>query len=161
MLRLDTAGPEQLQRLRADAAAAFGPLMLGEALKRLCETRGSACLDEFEKSLVDRIEESEAAAGAEELKELAIEQLHVAVSEARDFPHGKQPLESPSARRAKGRSEETGTLEEQLQSGLEDSFPASDPPAVVSTAIPGGTKKLRGVEEELRRKRLAQTKPEE
>ncbi len=33
---------------------------------------------------------------------------------------------------------DTGTLEEQLDQGLEDSFPASNPVSVTSTAIPKG-----------------------
>lgn len=61
-------------------------------------------------------------------------------------------IEDIASRRTAGRSEEPDTLEEQLQSGLEDSFPASDPPTVISTAIPGG-KKLVGTEEVLRRMR--------
>ncbi len=32
-------------------------------------------------------------------------------------------------------------LEEELEEGLEDSFPASDPVSVVSTAIPGSPRK--------------------
>jgi hypothetical protein len=32
-------------------------------------------------------------------------------------------------------------LQEELDEGLEDSFPASDPPSVTSTAIPGGPAK--------------------
>lgn len=43
-------------------------------------------------------------------------------------------------RRTPGRSEDPAILEEQLSEGLEDTFPASDPPAVVSTAIAGGCK---------------------
>jgi hypothetical protein len=35
-------------------------------------------------------------------------------------------------------------LEEQLAQGLEDTFPASDPPTVTSTAIPGGCTKQAG-----------------
>ena len=50
------------------------------------------------------------------------------------------PPEDLSARRTPGRSEVPETLEEQLQKALEDSFPASDPPAVTSTAIAGGCK---------------------
>jgi hypothetical protein len=65
----------------------------------------------------------------------------------------KQPLEKIDGRRTSGRSEEARTLEDQLQAGLEDSFPASDPPAVVSTAIPGGAKKLVGTDEVLRQQR--------
>src|SRR5690606_24436094 len=59
------------------------------------------------------------------MKELAIEQLFAAVKEVRANPDNKQPLEDLAARRAKGRSEQPDTLDEQLQSGLEDTFPAS------------------------------------
>ena len=40
--------------------------------------------------------------------------------------------------RAKG---DKGNLEEQLNEGLEDTFPASDPVATTTTAIPAGTPK--------------------
>lgn len=33
---------------------------------------------------------------------------------------------------------DTGTMEEQLEQGLEDSFPASDPVSVTVSSIPGG-----------------------
>ena len=55
-------------------------------------------------------------------------------------------------RRTAGRAEDKGTLEEQLPEGLEDTFPASDPVSVVSTAIPGSTKKLVGTDDVLKRK---------
>jgi hypothetical protein len=48
--------------------------------------------------------------------------------------------EDMSERRTPGRSEDPETLEEQLQEALEDTFPASDPPAVTSTVIPGRSK---------------------
>lgn len=154
MPNLKSASPEQIERLRADASATFGPLLLREALRRLSTTRGGDCLDEFEKSMAGRIEETRGdTPHFAAVKELAIEQLFAAVRDVRAHPHNKQPLENPAARRARGRSEDEGTLEEQLQSGLEDTFPASDPPAVVSTAIPGGAKDLTGVEEHLRRQR--------
>ncbi|MCX8279561.1 hypothetical protein OSJ77_05120 [Phyllobacterium sp. 0TCS1.6C] len=44
------------------------------------------------------------------------------------------------SRRTAGRSEDAETLEEQLQEGLEDTFPGSDPVSVASTAIPGQPK---------------------
>lgn len=56
-------------------------------------------------------------------------------------------------RRTEGRAEDKSTLEEQLQEGLEDTFPASDPVSVTSTAIAGRTKKLVGTDETLRRRR--------
>lgn len=40
-------------------------------------------------------------------------------------------------RRTPGRSEDPSVLEEQLQEGLEDTFPASDPVSVTSTLISG------------------------
>ena len=45
------------------------------------------------------------------------------------------------ARRTDGRAEDLPTLEEQLQQGLEDSFPCSDPISVTSTLISGCPKK--------------------
>jgi hypothetical protein len=53
-----------------------------------------------------------------------------------------ETLEDISARRTQGRSDVPETLEEQLQQGLEDTFPASDPRAVVSTAIAGRCKEM-------------------
>ena len=53
-------------------------------------------------------------------------------------------------RRTAGRSESPATLEEQLQAGLEDTFPASDPISVTSTLIAGRCKKLVGTDEVLR-----------
>lgn len=43
---------------------------------------------------------------------------------------------------AAGHPKDRDTLEEQLDEGLEDSFPASDPVSVTSTAISGGAKPL-------------------
>jgi hypothetical protein len=53
-------------------------------------------------------------------------------------------------RRTAGRAEDRPTLEEQLQEGLEDTFPASDPVSVVSTTIASKATPLVGVEESLR-----------
>lgn len=44
-------------------------------------------------------------------------------------------------RRTPGRSEDPVVLEEQLQAGLEDTFPASDPVSVTSTLISGTVKR--------------------
>lgn len=60
---------------------------------------------------------------------------------------------STEERRTEGRTEDPRLLEEQLSKGLEDSFPASDPVSVTSTAIAGRTKELVGTNEVLRRKR--------
>lgn len=56
-------------------------------------------------------------------------------------------------RRTEGRPKDPDLLEEQLREGLEDSFPASDPIAVTTTAIAGRTKEIVGTEEVLRQKR--------
>lgn len=57
----------------------------------------------------------------------------------------------PMTRRTAGRAEDRETLEEQLVEGLLDTFPGSDPVSVVSTAIAGGSRKLVGTDEHLRR----------
>lgn len=62
------------------------------------------------------------------------------------LPRPSWDREDMAARRTQGRSELPETLEEQLQEGLEDSFPASDPPSVLSTTVAGGTK-LTGTDE--------------
>jgi hypothetical protein len=43
-------------------------------------------------------------------------------------------------RRTQGRSEDPRVLEEQLQEGLEDSFPGSDPISVTTSLISGSPK---------------------
>ncbi len=159
MSKLNHASPEQIDRLRSGASAMFAPVMLREALQRLSKLQGSKCLDEFEKSMERQIEGMQAAASnLDDMKELAIEQLHTAIADVRAHPDNKHDLENTGSRRAEGRSEEAETLEQQLQSGLEDTFPASDPPAVVSTTISGRAKKLTGVEEHLRNRRPAKVR---
>lgn len=159
MTNLNTARPEKLDGFRSDAFRLFGPLFLREALYRLCQTHGEACLDKFERAMIDRIEkESFDVADLDAVKEFAVEQLYAAVKDARAFPDRKEPLEDMNARRAKGRSEEAITLEEQLQEGIEDTFPASDPPAVVSTVISGRTKEAASASH-VAEKRQAQTRP--
>lgn len=58
-------------------------------------------------------------------------------------PHRKAPSSDPAPRRKRrteGRTEDPDTLEEQLQEGLEDTFPGSDPVSVTITGIPGRPK---------------------
>ncbi|PAQ10948.1 MULTISPECIES: hypothetical protein [Mesorhizobium] len=155
MSKLQAATSEDLQRLKLEASAYFGPKMLNEALLRLCQACGADSLDRFEKTMIDQIEamHDDDRANFETLKEFAIEQLYACVREVKSSPKMKQPLEETESRRTPGRSEEPKTLEDQLQAGLEDSFPASDPPAVVSTAISGGSKKLVGTDEVLKKQR--------
>lgn len=141
MTNLAAARPEKLERLRCDAYRLFGPMLLREALHLLSQTHGEASLDRFERAMVARIDAMEFdVADLDGVKEFAAEQLYAVVKEARALPDHKQPLENLGARRTQGRSEDRITLEEQLQEGLEDSFPASDPPSVVSTTISGCAK---------------------
>jgi hypothetical protein len=152
--------PEKLERMKLDACMTFGPMIVREALHRLAQTYGAACLDKFERAMIDRIEAHQAdIPNLEDVKEFAVEQLYAEIKDAREFPDNKQPLEPISTRRTQGRSEQSETLEEQLQTGLEDTFPASDPPAVVSTAISRGGPKHANENEHLRHKRASQTKP--
>jgi hypothetical protein len=89
------------------------------------------------------------------MKEFAVELVVSTISNVREHPDTKNDLEEIGGRRTEGRSENPDTLEEQLEAGLQDSFPASDPPAVVSTAISGGSKDIVGTDEILRRKKEA------
>lgn len=160
MSNLSKAQPEQIQRMKLDACITFGPIILREALHRLCQVHGAGCLDSFERAMVDRIEAHDGdIQNLGDVKEFAIEQLYAAIKDARGYPDNKQPLEKVEARRAQGRSEDPATLEEQLQAGLEDTFPASDPPAVISTAISRKSPKDCDPAEQLRRKREAQALP--
>lgn len=154
MSKLQHGSSDELESIRLKAVSHFSPILLRAALLRLCRVCGPDSLDRFEKAMVKAIDESAADdADFEDMKEFATEQLYVCIREVRSSPDMTEPVEEIDARRAKGRSEKPETLEDQLQQGLEDSFPTSDPPAVVSTAIPGGAKKLVGTDEVLRQKR--------
>lgn len=54
---------------------------------------------------------------------------------AKDKPSPKQP------RPVADRPLDPDEIEEELEEGLEDTFPASDPPSITSTAIPGAPAK--------------------
>lgn len=140
MTSLATKNPEQVEHLRTLATIHFAPEFLRAALQRLSKLRGEEDLDRFEREMIELVEgeSEENEADIPMLKEFAIEQLYQLIREAKESPDTKQRLEDIAKRRTSGRSEDTKTLEEQLQSGLEDSFPASDPPAVVSSTISGG-----------------------
>lgn len=81
----------------------------------------------------------------------------------RDDAHLRPPAgwrrERVADRRTPGRSERPDVLEEQLQDGLENTFPASDPPAVVSTTISGRGKRLVGTDEVLAQMRRRGGRP--
>jgi hypothetical protein len=154
MSKLQHGSSDQLETIRLKAASHFAPIVLHEALLRLCRACGGESLDRFEKAMIAVIDRSSADdADFEDMKELAIEQLYACIREVRSSPDMTQPVEKVETRRTHGRSEKPETLEDQLQEGLEDSFPASDPPSVVSTAIVGRTKPLVGTDEVLRQRK--------
>ncbi|MDX8503189.1 hypothetical protein RFM99_33055 [Mesorhizobium sp. VK4C] len=154
--------PDTVDEIRMQAYSTFAPVLLGAIAHRLAQCQGTKEMGEAEKSLICLIEDSDVAAPhAEAMKEFAIELVVSTMRNVREHPDSKRDLEEIDGRRAQGRSEIPETLEEQLQSGLEDSFPASDPPAVVSTAITGGSKNIVGTDEVLRRKKAARRRAED
>jgi hypothetical protein len=154
MSKLQQGSSNELEGIRQKAAAHFAPSMLYEALLRLSRACGAEGLDRFEKAMVQMIDRSSADdSDFEDMKEFATEQLYACVRAVKSSPDMTQPLEDVQSRRTQGRSEKAETLEGQLQQGLEDTFPASDPPAVVSTAIAGRTKPLVGTDEVLRKRK--------
>lgn len=154
-MSLHTLHPERVDEARIQAYSTFGPLLIHALTRKLARCQGMRELDKLEQSLVRLVEETDVAAPhADAMKEFAIELVVSTLRNVREHPDTKHDVEEIDGRRAKGRSENPDTLEEQLQSGLEDSFPASDPPAVVSTAI-SGSKDIVGTDEVLRRKKEA------
>lgn len=154
MSKMQHGSKDELEAIRLKAVSHFAPLLLRDALLRLCRACGADSLDRYEKSMLLLIDESSAEdADFDDMKEFAIERLYACIQDVKSSPNMTQPLEDIQSRRTHGRSEEPETLEGQLQKGLEDSFPASDPPAVTSTMISGGTKPLVGTEEILRQKK--------
>ncbi|ASY66079.1 hypothetical protein SJ05684_b50970 (plasmid) [Sinorhizobium sojae CCBAU 05684] len=69
---------------------------------------------------------------AERAKELFVELANADV-EALDDGGGKA---QPRARRSARSTKDADELEKQLQEGLEDSFPASDPPSITTSTVP-------------------------
>ena len=59
------------------------------------------------------------------------------------MPNGakKSPAVKSLEREKRKQKQDTDLSEEELEEGLEDSFPASDPVSVTSPSIPGGPKK--------------------
>ena len=158
-MSLHTLHPERVDEARTHAYSTFAPLLVNALAEKLARCQGMKELDKLEQSLVRMIEETDVAAPhGDAMKEFAVELVVSTLRNVREHPDAKHDLEEIDGRRTEGRSENPDTLEEQLQSGLEDSFPASDPPAVVSTAITGGAKDIVGTDEVLRRKREAKRK---
>jgi hypothetical protein len=161
-MSLQKLHPEQVDATRQQAYSTFGPVLISSLTRRLARGQGTKELGDVEKSLIRLIEGAEVdEPRAEAMKEFAIELVVSTMTEARNHPDTKSDVEAVGERRTEGRSENPDTLEEQLQSGLEDSFPASDPPAVVSTSISGGSKDLVGTDEVLRRKKEAAQRKQE
>jgi hypothetical protein len=155
-MSLHTLHPERVDEARIHAYSTFAPLLMNALAEKLTRSQGIKELDKLEQFLIDLIEQTDVAAPhAEAMKEFAIELVVSTLRNVRAHPDAKHDLEEIDGRRAEGRSENPDTLEEQLQSGLEDSFPASDPPAVVSTAISGSARDIVGTDEVLRRKKAA------
>ncbi|WFP74803.1 hypothetical protein [Mesorhizobium sp. WSM4906] len=155
-MSMRTLHPERVDETRMHAYSIFAPLLINALAQTLERRQGMKELDKLEASLLRLIEETVVAApDGDALKEFAVELVTSTLRNVREHPDAKHDLEEIDNRRTQGRSEIPATLEEQLQSGLEDSFPASDPPAVVSTAITGGSKTIVGTDEVLRRKKAA------
>ncbi|RUX49040.1 hypothetical protein EN742_10765 [Mesorhizobium sp. M4A.F.Ca.ET.020.02.1.1] len=155
-MSLHSLHPEHVDETRMSAYSTFAPALLNSLAQRLARCQGAKELAEVEKSLIRLVEDAAVAAPqAEAMKEFAIELVVSTMKNVRDHPDSKSDLEEIAGRRTQGRSENPDTLDEQLDAGLEDSFPASDPPAVVSTAISGGAKEIVGTDEVLRRKKEA------
>jgi hypothetical protein len=158
-MSLHTLHPERVDETRMQAYSAFAPILINSLAQKLARQHGMKELDKLETSLVRLVEETDVAAPhADAMKEFAIELVVSTLRNVREHPDAKHDLEQIDGRRTEGRSENPDTLEEQLQSGLEDSFPASDPPAVVSTSISGSAKDIVGTDEVLRRKKAAATR---
>jgi len=161
-MSLQKLHPEHVDDTRRLAYSTFAPVLIGSLTRRLARCQGPKELGDVEKSLIRLIEGLEVdEPQAEAMREFAIELVVSTISEARAHPDTKSDVEAVGERRTEGRSENPDTLEEQLQSGLEDSFPASDPPAVVSTSISGGAKEIVGTDEVLRRKKEAEQQKRE
>jgi hypothetical protein len=161
-MSLQKLHPEHVDDTRRLAYSTFAPVLISSLAKRLARSQGTKELSDVEKSLIRLIENADVdEPQAEAMREFAIELVVSTMTEARNHPDTKSDVEAVGERRTEGRSENPETLEEQLQSGLEDSFPASDPPAVVSTSISGGSKDIVGTDEVLRRKREAAQREQE
>lgn len=155
-MSVHTLHPERVDEARMQAYSTFAPLLIHALTQKLARCQGMGELDKLEASLVAVVEKTDVAEPhADAKKEFAVELILSTMRNVREHPDAKQDLEEIENRRAQGRSERPETLEEQLQSGLEGTFPASDPPAVVSTAITGGSKHIVGTDEVLRRRREA------
>lgn len=154
MSKLLQGSHHELEAIRLKAMSYFAPLLLQDTLLRIRRTGSNENLEKCERAMLDLIEYSNLDdPDFDDMKEFAAELVHICIREVISTPDVVAATENIEGRRTPGRSEKTETLEEQLQEGLEGSFPASDPPAVVSTTISGKAKKLVGTDEVLAQKR--------
>lgn len=154
MSKLQHGSHDELEAIRLKATSHFAPILLQGALLRLSRACGGDSLDRFESAMLYAMEQSASDdPDFDDMKEFATEHLHACIREVRSASDMEAVHEDVTSRRTPDRSEKAETLEDQLQKGLEDSFPASDPPAVVSTAISGDTKKLTGTDAVLARRK--------
>jgi hypothetical protein len=56
MSKLQHGSSDELETIRLKAASHFGPIMLHEALLRMCRACGSESLDRFEKLMIEKID---------------------------------------------------------------------------------------------------------
>jgi hypothetical protein len=68
----------------------------------------------------------------------AIDRAKAVMGELASFDETVAPAETGQAQPSARMSGDEATMEEQLDQGLEDSFPASDPVSITSSAIPTG-----------------------
>ena len=113
MSKLQHGSSDELETIRLKAVSRFAPIMLHEALLRLCRACGGESLDRFEKAIIDAIDNSSADnADFEDMKEFATEQLYACVREVKSSPDMTHPLKDLQSRRTHGRSEKPETLED-------------------------------------------------
>lgn len=160
MSKLQHGSHEELEAIRLKATSHFAPIFLQCALLRLGRASGGGdSLEQFEKTMLETLERACLDdPDFEDMKEFGAEFLHICIRQVKSASDMEYVHEDLHLRRTPGRSEKPETLEDQLQKGLEDSFPASDPPAVVSTTISGRSKKLTGTDEVLARQRQEREK---
>lgn len=148
MSKLQNGSHEELEAIRLKATSHFAPIFLHNALSRIGRSAGGDSLERFEKAMLDTMERACLDdPDFEDMKEFAAEMLYRCIRDVKAGSDMAYIHEDTSLRRTSGRSERPETLEDQLQKGLEDTFPASDPPAVISTTISGRSKKLTGTDE--------------
>ena len=106
-----------------------------ELLRRVPEDGGAADIG-MALERISAVENHQEDPGTEPSRAFAVEGARL--REVNLIRRQLVPPPAATATEAKDRD----TLEEQLDEGLEDSFPASDPVSVTSTAISGGAKPL-------------------